>query len=201
MAEEQLRLLKRALRKKGMIRTHEAEDLGIERSSLSRLVNAGSLLRIERGLYTLPEANHGQHHSLAIVSKRVPQGIICLISALAFHEMTTEIPRETWLALPPHSHPPQIGYPSLAIVYISEPSASHGVETHHVDKVPVRITNPARTVADCFKFRNKVGIDVALSALKDYWHNKLGTLVELRQATDICRVTRVVQPYLEAIIS
>ena len=115
--------------------------------------------------------------------------------------MTTEIPRETWLALPPHSHPPQIGYPSLAIVYISEPSASHGVETPHVDKVPVRITNPARTVADCFKFRNKVGIDVALSALKDYWHNKLGTLVELRQATDICRVTRVVQPYLEAIIS
>ncbi len=125
MAEEQLRLLKMALRKKGMIRTREAEELGIERSSLSRLVNAGSLLRIERGLYTLPEAIHGQHHSLAIVSKRVPQGIICLISALAFHEMTTEIPRETWLALPPHSHPPQIGYPSLVIVYPEFDSRSH----------------------------------------------------------------------------
>ncbi len=165
------------------------------------MVKTGSLRRLERGLYTLPEAVHGEHHSLAIVSKKAPQGVICLLSALAFHGMTTELPRQTWLALPPHSHAPRMDYPSLAIVYISEPAASHGVETHLVDKVPVRITNPARTVADSFKFRNKVGLDIALSALKDYWNNKLGTLSELRQATDICRVTRVVQPYLEAIIS
>lgn len=194
---QQYTTLKKALRRKGMLRLHEAEKLGVKSMTLSRLVDKGELQRLGRGLYALPDAELNEHHYLAIVSKQVPNATICLLSALSYHGMTTELPRATWIALPSKSRPPKIEFPRLEIVYMSEPSASYGIENYVIDRVDVSMSNPAKTVADCFKFRNKIGIDVAIAALKDYWLDRRGTLEELRHATDVCRVSRVIAPYLE----
>ena len=198
---QQYKILEKTLRRQGMLRLHEAQKLGVRRMTLSRLTAKGQLQRLGRGLYALPDAELNEHHYLAIVSKQVPNATICLLSALSYHGMTTELPRATWIALPSKSRPPKIEYPRLQIVYMSEPAASYGIENYVIDKVSVPISTPAKTVADCFKFRNKIGTDVAIAALKDYWFERRGTLEELRRATDVCRVSRVIAPYLEMLTS
>ena len=134
------------------------------------------------------------------VCKRAPQGVVCLISALSFHEMTTQIPHEVWLAIGNKAHQPRIEYPPVRIVRYSKASLEFGVETHDLDGVPGRVTTPAKTLADCFKYRSKVGSDVAIEAAKGYWRERKGTIDELLRAAEVCRVKNVMRPYLEAIV-
>lgn len=195
-AEKVLEMLQRA----GLLRSRELSDAGIPRTVLSRLEQQGKIQRIGRGLYTLADAAATEHLDLMEVSKRIPQGIVCLISALNFHEMTTQMPHEVWLAIGNKAHQPRIEYPPVRIIRFSKASLEFGVETHDLDGVPVRVTTPAKTVADCFKYRSTVGTDVAIEALREYRAKRKGKLDDLWRAAEVCRVTNVMRPYLEAIV-
>ena len=167
--------------------------------TMTRLVRAGELVRVGRGLYELPEADVSEHHTLAEVAQRVPHGVVCLLSALAFHGLTTELPFEVWLAHRRGTRPPRLGSPRVRLFRFSEASFDHGVNTHDIDGVNVRITTPAKTVADCFKFRSAVGLDVAMAALRDYVRQRAGTLDELWEAARSCRMQNVMRPYMEMV--
>ncbi|MCK4513889.1 MAG: transcriptional regulator, partial [Spirochaetaceae bacterium] len=131
-------------------------------------------------------------------AKRVPAGVFCLLTALRFHELTTQNPAEVWIALPEKARKPQIEYPRLRVARFSGPALTEGIETHRLEKVEVRVYSAAKTVADCFKYRNKVGIDVAVEALRDYHRRYRGGANDLARFARICRVSRVMQPYLDA---
>ena len=138
-------------------------------------------------------------HALAQVAKRVPGGVVCLLSALAFHDLTTQLPAEVWLALPEKARRPRLDYPRLRVARFSGAALSEGIEKHTIERVEVRVYSAAKTVADCFKYRNKIGIDVAVEALKDFTRTHRGGANELARFARICRVSRVMQPYLDAI--
>jgi predicted transcriptional regulator of viral defense system len=152
-----------------------------------------------RGIYTLPDAAVTERHSYAEVSKRVPEAILCLLSALAFHGFTTQSPASVWIALGKGARKPAILSPSLRVVRLTEPSLCEGVEEHTVEGVPVRVYSAAKTVADCFKFRNKIGLDVAIEALKDSLSQKKATINYIYRYAKICRVSNVIRPYMEAL--
>jgi len=154
---------------------------------------------VGRGLYIPADALATVHHRLAEASKRVPNGIICLISALRFHDLTTQVPHEVWMAISEKARRPRGDYPPLRIVRFSGASLDYGVLTQKVEGVAVRVFDPAKTVADCFKYRNKIGLDVALEALRDCYRQRKATMDELWKAAKVCRVARVMQPYLESI--
>jgi predicted transcriptional regulator of viral defense system len=187
------------VRRKGMVRPREIEALGIPREYLLRLYRQGKLCRTVRGLYTLPDTAITERHSYAEVAKRVPEAVLCLLSALAFHEITTQSPASIWIALSKGARKPTILSPSLRVVRLTEPSLSEGVEKHMVEGVPVRVYSVAKTVADCFKFRNKVGLDVAIEALKDSLRQKKATINDIYRYAKICRVSNVIRPYMEAL--
>ena len=187
------------VRRKGIVRPRDLEALGIPREYLLRLHRQGKLSRSGRGIYTLPDAAVTEHHSYAEVAKRVPEAILCLLSALAFHELTTQSPAEVWIALGKGARKPAILSPSLRVVRLTEPSLSEGVEKHTVEGVPVRVYSAAKTVADCFKFRNKIGLDVAIEALKDSLRQKKATINDIYRYAKICRVSNVIRPYMEAL--
>jgi predicted transcriptional regulator of viral defense system len=155
---------------------------------------------VGRGLYALPGTQSSESLSLAEVAKRAPNAVICLISALEFHHLTTQIAHSVWIAIENKKWEPAFEYPPLEIVRFSGPAFSFGVEEHEVDRITVKIYSPAKTVADCFKFRNKVGLDVALEALRETWRNQKATMDELWEAAKVCRVANVMRPYLEAVI-
>jgi len=184
----------------GLIRPRDVEAAGIQREYLLRLYRNGDLIRVGRGLYALPGAQSSESLSLAEVAKRVPNAVICLISALEFHHLTTQIAHSVWIAIENKKWEPRFGYPPIEIVRFSGPAFSFGVEEHEVDRIKVKIYSPAKTVADCFKFRSKVGLDVALEALRETWRSRKATMDELWKAAKICRVTNVMRPYLEAVI-
>ncbi len=186
-------------REVGVIRPRDLEAAGIPGSYLSRLAHAGELDRVGRGLYTLAGALPTEHRSLAEVAKRVPRGVICLLSALRFHELTTQAPFEVWLAIGQKDRTPRPNGTRLRIVRVSGESRDAGVETHVVEGVPVRIYGVAKTVADCFKFRNKIGADIAVEALRDCLEQRRCTTDELSAYARVCRVSRVMQPYMEAL--
>ncbi|MXZ45721.1 MAG: transcriptional regulator [Chloroflexi bacterium] len=186
-------------REVGVIRPRDLEAAGIPGSYLSRLAHTGELDRVGRGLYTLAGASPTEHRSLAEVAKRVPRGVICLLSALRFHELTTQAPFEVWLAIGQKDRTPRPNGTRLRIVRVSGDSRDAGVETHVVEGVPVRIYGVAKTVADCFKFRNKIGVDVAFEALRDCLEQRRCTTDELSEYARVCRVSRVMQPYMEAL--
>jgi predicted transcriptional regulator of viral defense system len=188
------------VRKAGVLRPRELAAAGIPRAVLSRLEQQGKIRRIGRGLYTLADAPATEHLDLIEVSKRVPNGVICLISALQFHEMTTQLPHEVWIAVANKIHDPRIDHPPVRVVRFSQAALTFGVETHKIHGVSVRITSPAKTVADCFKFRNKVGTDVAVEALKEFRRARKGKLDDLWEAAEVCRVVNVMRPYLEALV-
>jgi predicted transcriptional regulator of viral defense system len=172
----------------------------LHRSRLRRLVDAGLVERAGRGLYRLADADATELHSLALAAKRVPHGVVCLLSALAFHGMGTQLPHRTWLAVDRRARSPaSTDGPPLRLVRLSGPTLTEGVVEHVVEGVPVRVTSPARTVADCFKFRNKVGVDVAIEALRDFRRLRLGTNDDLWRYATLDRVTAVMRPYMEAI--
>jgi len=186
-------------RRKGLIRARDLRDLDIPRRHLARLVAGGVLIRSGRGVYALAGSPASEHRSLAEACARVPAGIICLLSALRFHSLTTQNPWEVWLAITPVSRKPKVDYPPLRIARLSGPAFTEGVEHHSIDGVDVKIYSPAKTVADCFKYRNKIGIDVAIEALRDAWRKRAATADHLWQFARVCRVSNVMRTYLETI--
>jgi len=182
----------------GVLRPRDLDKHGIPRIYLSRLCERG-LLRVGRGLYVLPNADVSEHHTLAEACKRVPHGIVCLLSALRFHGLTTQSPYEVWLAIGSKVWRPQVDYPTFRFVRFSARALEAGVEEHSIEGVTVRVYNPAKTVADCFKYRNKIGLDVALEALCDCRRQRRCTNDELWHYAKICRMANVMRPYMEAI--
>ncbi len=187
-------------RKKGIIRAQDVEVAGISRNYLYRMHSEGLLAKIAVGLYTLPEAPVTENSNLAEVAKRLPKAVVCLISALSYHEITTQIPHQIWLTIPRGSWRPNIEYPPLNLTYVSDPAYSFGIQEHVINGVVVKIYSPAKTVADCFKFRNKVGLDVAIEALREAWRSRKVTMDEMVMAAGIDRVSKVMRPYMEAIV-
>ena len=183
----------------GIVRPRDIEAIGLPRQYLLRLHWQGKLDRPGRGIYTVADTNVTEHHSYAEVAKRVPKAAICLLSALAFHEMTTQSPASVWIALPKGARTPIFRSSSLRIVRLSGTSLTAGIENHRVDRVPVRVYSVAKTVADCFKFRNKIGLDVAIEALKDCLRQKKASVNEIYRYAKICRVSNVIRPYMEAL--
>ena len=183
----------------GIVRPRDIEAIGLPREYLVRLHRQGRLSRPGRGIYTLPDANITERHSYAEVAKRVPEAVICLLSALAFHEITTQSPASVWIALPKGARTPVLDSPSLRIVRLSGPSLTKGIENHQVDGVPVRVYSAAKTVADCFKFRNKIGLDIAIESLKDCVRQKRASINEIYRYAKVCRVSNVIRPYMEAL--
>lgn len=188
------------VRKQGVLRSADLRPRGIPREYLSRLHREGILGRASRGVYYLPETELTEHHSLAEAIKIAPRGVVCLLSALRFHELTTQSPFEVWLALDRKAHRPVGGGVPLHVVRFSGQALTAGIKEHLVEGVNVRVYSPAKTVADCFKYRNKIGLDVALEALRDYWKRERANADELWKYAKICRVANVMLPYMEALV-
>lgn len=185
----------------GVFRLKEAKALGLHSEQVRRLIRQGHLTRLGRGLYAPASAEPSEHHTLAEVAKRVPKGIICLLTALRFHSLGTQHPREVWLAVDRRAAIPRLDVAPVRIVRISGAALTAGIERHQIEGVAVRVTSPARTVVDCFKFRNKIGVDVAVEALRDYRRLRKGTVDQLWRHADQLRMTRVIRPYWDAIAS
>ena len=184
---------------RGLIRPRDLTERGLPTVALTRLVRQGRLQRVGRGLYALPDRPVSEHNTLAEVARKHPQAIVCLLSALRFHDLTTQSPFEVWLAIPNKARAPKMYYPPLRIVRFSGAALTRGVEDHVIDGVPVRVTSVARTVADCFKFRNKIGLDVALESLQEAWRAKHASMDELWRYATLCRVANVMRPYMESL--
>jgi len=184
----------------GILRTSEALDLGIHPRTLYAMRDSGVLERLARGLYRLADLPPLSNPDLVTVALKVPDGVICLVSALAFHELTTEIPHAVDVAVQKGSRRPRLEHPPLRVFWFSGPAWHEGVEAYHVDQVPVRITNPAKSVADIFKFRRQLGLDIAIEALKEYRERDSFDVDELLRYARICRVDKVIRPYLEALL-
>ena len=182
----------------GVLRPRDLDAYGISRVYLRRLCERGRLQRVGRGLYVLPGADVSEHHTLAEACKRVPHGVVCLLSSLRFHGLTTQSPFEVWLAIASKAWRPQVDYPPLRFVRFSTRALEAGVDEHSIEGVVVRVYNPAKTVADCFKYRHKIGLDVALEALRDCRRQRSCTIDDLWHYAKICRVANVMRPYLEA---
>lgn len=185
-------------RRGGTLSTGEALAAGVHPRTLYAMRDAGELETLARGVFRLAGLPPLREPDLATVAKRVPQGVVCLISALAFHELTTQIPHAVHLALRRSARTPALGYPPLHVFRFAEETFAAGIETHPIDGVPVRIYGPEKTLADCFKFRNKIGLDVALEALKTYRKRRRSQLQRVLDLARICRVEKVLRPYLEA---
>lgn len=188
-----------AIERIGLARPKELEARGITRAQLARLVAQGLVVRQARGIYTAASHEPTPTHTLAQVAKRLPDAVFCLITALRFHELTTQPAPEVWIALPERARQPKLDYPRLRVARLSGLALTEGIEVHNVEGVPIRVYSAAKTVADCFKYRNKIGIDVAVEALRDFSRNFRGGANELARYAVICRVSRVMQPYLDAI--
>lgn len=186
-------------RKFGILRPRELDRYGIPRKYVYRLERDGKLRRVGRGLYALPDAEPGENRSLAEAAKRVPSGVICLLSALRFHELTTQAPFEVWIAIEQKAWRPRVDYPPLRIVRFSGTALEEGIEKHVIEGVPVSVFSPAKTVADCFKYRNKIGLDVAIEALRECLRARRCSIDDLWHYAGVCRVRNVIRPYLEAL--
>jgi len=189
----------RVLAKLGIARSSDLEARGVSRVQLVRLVRRGLVERLARGLYVAAGHALTAEHTLAHVARRVPSAVFCLLTALRFHELTTQMPAEVWIALPSKARAPRLENVRLRVVRFSGAALEEGVERHRVENVEIRVYSAAKTVADCFKYRNKVGVDVAVEALRDYSRSHRGGANELAHFAGICRVARVMQPYLDSI--
>lgn len=183
----------------GVLRARTLVADGLSRQRIKELTEAGKLLRLGRGLYSLPDSPVTENHDLAQVAARVPHGVICLASALQFHGLTTASPWRIHLMLPRGARPPHIEHPPLSVVYASQTAYEAGIESHTIEGVAVKVTSVAKTIADCFKYRSTVGLDVALAALKQTLEERRTTRAEIRRYAQICRVENVMRPYVEAL--
>ncbi len=189
----------RLLERIGIARSRDLERAGVTRTQMRRLRERGLIERVARGLYMLPGSARTERHDLAEAARRVPRGVVCLLSALRFHGLTTQNPFELWMAIDRKAWRPAVEHPPLRLVYLAGPALHEGVEEHDVGGVTVRVFSAAKTVADCFKFRNKIGIDVAVEALRDYRRRHPKRLEAVWRFAELNRVARVLQPYLESI--
>jgi predicted transcriptional regulator of viral defense system len=184
----------------GILRASTAIELGVPKHILYELVRTGELIREAQGIYRLRDSESLGNPDLVQISLRVPRAVICLISALYFHELTTQIPHEVYFALPRDVKTPKIDYPPLQVFHLSAKAYQTGIEEPLLDGVKVKIYNREKTVADCFKFREKIGLDVALEALRDYLKQPRSNISLLLRYAKINRVEKVMRPYLEALI-
>jgi len=184
---------------KGLLRPTDLGAIDAPRVVLTRLTAAGRLEKVGRGLYRLPHAHGSEHESLLTVATKVPQAVFCLLTALQFHELTTQLPRQIWIAMPRGSHTPRIDYPPIKMVQFTGEAYTAGVEEVERDGVKLRVYSVAKTLADCFKHRNKIGLDVALEALKDARARSKASAEDIWRNAQVCRVANVMRPYLESI--
>ena len=198
--ETQAERLVRHARDRGLVRARELRRLRIPTAILTRLVREGRLIRRSRGVYTVPEHETTEHTDLAAVATRAPNAVICLLSALRFHELTTQNPFEVWILIDRKAREPAIEHPPLRVIRASGAALKEGIDVHQIEGVPVRVTHPAKTVADCFKYRNKVGTDVAIEAARDCWRQRKATMDEIFHYARIDRVANVMRPYLESLV-
>ena len=192
------RLLKYAGRH-SVIRPGDLDSLGIPRNYLSRLVRKGKLERVGRGIYSSVSRPPTENRTLVEVCRKVPQAVVCLSSALRFHELTTENPFEVWIALKPGAWTPRSEYPPVRVVHFSGPSLSFGALEHVIEGTTIKVYSPAKTVADCFKFRSKIGTELAIRALRECFREKKASMDELWEAAKVCRVANVMRPYTESL--
>ncbi len=197
MAISRIDALTKLARKKHVLRARDLDAIGIPRNYLLRLVHCGTLERIGRGLYAIPNAEITEHQSLLEAAPRVPKGVICLLSALRFHGLTTQAPFEIWMAIDRKAWKPKISSPLLRIARFSGQAFTFGISVQTVGGTRLRVYNPAKTVADCFKYRHKIGLDVALEALRDCYRQKKATIDQIWKAAKVCRVSNVIRPYME----
>jgi predicted transcriptional regulator of viral defense system len=187
--------------KQPVVRAKDVARQGIHTSTLTRLTKSGVLEKVGPGRYRLPRtASSTAHHDLAVATSAVPRSVVCLVSALRFHDIGTQLPAEVWIAVPRGTRVPRVSAPPLRVVNVSTAVFDLGIEEHRIEGQTVRIYSVARTVADCFRFRNKVGLDVALEALTDAWRSKRLKIDELNRIAKKLRVKRVMQPYLETVV-
>jgi predicted transcriptional regulator of viral defense system len=186
-------------RKQSVFRAGDVKDATDPRSTLRRMTATGELVRVGRGLYALADAEISGNHSFVEATKRYPGGVICLTSALFFHGIGTQLPYEIWMMRPDRKMTLNKDFP-IRFVYCTGPAFSHGIERHRIEGMEVSIYTPPKTVADCFKYRNKIGLDVAIEALKEGWRAKRFTMDELWEAAKVCRAQSIIQPYVEMLV-
>lgn len=182
-----------------LLRSKDLEQRGLSRSKIREAMAAGALERIGHGQYSLPGAEQSEHHSLVQVTNRVPHAAICLLSALRFHDLTSQNPHQVWIAIGPKDRKPALEYPSIKVVRYGAERFGLGLEEHPVEGTTLRVYSVARTVVDLFSYRNKIGLDVALESLRDGWRSRKFTLAEINRIAGLCRMRRVMQPYLESL--
>lgn len=187
--------------RRGAVRARDLDSAGIPRAYLRRLCERGLLEQVDRGLYRLADGPVTELSSVADVAKRVPRAVICLLSALQIHGLGTEAPHAIWIMIDRHARAPKLAHPKLAIVRASGQARAHGVERRTIEGARVQVTTPAKTVADCFRYRRHVGLDVALAALRDYLRKHRGEIDALVAAARADRVHALMRPYLEALVS
>lgn len=187
-------------RKSTILRPRDLEEKGLPSDYLWRLHKQGKLEKVGRGMYAAQGGKLSEHQTVVQAALRVPHGVVCLLSALRFHDLTTQSPFEIWMAIDVKARAPKEDIIPLRVVRFSGKALASGVEHHTIEGVKVSVYNPAKTVADCFKYRNKIGLDVAIEALRDCWRKKLATSDELWRYAKICRVARVMRPYLESVV-
>ena len=188
------------IRELGLLRPRDLVTYGIHREYLRRLEQQGEIVRSGRGIYLLPDVDLSEHYTMVEACKRFPNTVICLLSALRFHNITTQAPFEVWLAIDLKTWSPKSSMLPLRIVYMSDQAFCSGIDKHQISGVTVPVYNPAKTVADCFKYRHKIGLDVALEALRECLRERAATLDEIWHFAKICRVSNVIRPYLESLV-
>jgi predicted transcriptional regulator of viral defense system len=186
--------------KGGVLKTSEILKAGIHPSTLYSLVKKGKLERISRGVYRLIDSPPLSNPDLILVAKRIPKGVICLLSALSFHDITTHIPHEIHIALSFGAEKPRLEYPPIRTFRFSNRAFTDGIQIHRIDRAKIRIYSPEKTLADCFKFRNTIGLDTAIEALKLYLDRRDMKIDDVMHFARICRVTKIIRPYLEALL-
>ena len=185
----------------GIIRTHEALNLGIHRRTLYGLRDEGTIVPVSRGLFRLADLDIPIQVDLVEIAKKVPNGVICLVSALAFHQLTTQTPHYVWLAVDRKARKPKIEYPPIRVFFFSSNAFTSGIETHQIMEQDVRIYNPPKTVIDCFRWRDAVGLDVVIEAAKEYLKLKDSSPSKLMEYAKVCKMEKFVKPYLEALVA
>jgi predicted transcriptional regulator of viral defense system len=187
-------------RKHSILRPRDLQEKGLPKDYLWRLHKQGKLDKVGRGMYAAQGAELSEYQTVVKAALRVPHGVVCLLSALRFHDLTTQSPFEVWMAIDVKARAPKEDIIPLRIVRFSGKALTAGIESYVVEGVDVKVYKPAKTVADCFKYRNKIGLDVAIEALRDCWRKKLATSDELWRYAKVCRVARVMRPYLESVV-
>lgn len=195
----QRRIAHTVLKARGIARLAELRAEGVTAATMSRMERDGEVLRLARGLYQLPDAPLDAHHSLAEAAKRVPKGVVCLVSALAFHQLTDQLPRQVWIAIGQKDWAPKADGTPVRLVRFTDRLLTEGVESHTVEGVPVKVFGVAKTIADCFRYRNKIGLSVAIEGLQEALRQRKTTPGEIVRQAELGAIATVIRPYLEAL--